>query len=138
MGNAGFPFSTKFSVTDHLELNILDTALLIRKEINNISPDWINSNLTYFEQVDDWNLITSNLDLSEKDFLVSSWETFPLFDVEFDNKPDDILYNYMGRGFLWIFPTKNKDEISLHICLIRNEIKTFLEEEHVKRYFKVC
>ena len=138
LGNAGFPFSTKFSVMDLLELNILDTALLIRKEINNISPDWIKSKLTYFEQADDWNLITSNLDLSEKDFIVSSWETFPLFDVEFDNKPDEILYNYMGRGFLWIFPTKSKYEISLHICLTRNEIKTFLEDEHVKRYFKVC
>ena len=138
LGNAIIVFSVKLSVMDLLELDIFDVAILIRKETNGLSSDLIKSKVTYYEQADDWNLITPNLQLSDKDFCVSSWETFPLFDIEFNSKPEELLYDYMRTGILWIFPTKSKNELSLHICLKRNEIKKFLEDEYVKRHFKIC
>ena len=138
LGNTIIVFNARLSVMDLLEQDIFDVAILIWKEINGLSPDLITSKVTYFEQADDWNLITPNLHLYDKDSCVSSWETFPLFDIEFNSKPEELLYDDMRTGILWNFPANSKNELSLYICLERNEIEIFLEDECVKQYFKIC
>ena len=93
--------------------------------------------MNFIESADDWNSITPNINSSGSDFFLTSWEMFPLFDVEFSgSRPRKLLHECLGRGRLFIIPTRNKYILSLHINFKEEEFNIFMENEYTKRYFK--
>lgn len=136
-GNCILIFSISLLVEEVLKLDLIEIAVLVRKEIIKLDKSQIKSKLSFMESADDWNLIKSNIKSSENDFIISSWEIFPLLDVEFSGgRPRNLLYECIGRGKLFIIPTENKDVLSLHINFKEEEFNIFMEDEYTKRYFK--
>ena len=137
-GNAVLPFSVKLSVKEVLTLDIKDLAVLVRKEIVKLDKSQIKSKLGFMESANDWNLTRSNIHSAGNDFFMTSWETFPLFNIDFNyGRPKGLFFDGIGIGSTIVFPTENKDILSLHFSFKKNEWTRFSEDEHVKRYFKL-
>ena len=136
-GNCILAFTVSLSVEEVLKLDLIEIAVLVRKSIIKLDKNQIKSKLNFIESADDWNSITPNINSSGSDFFLTSWEMFPLFDVEFSgSRPRKLLHEYLGRGRPFIIPTRNKDILSLHINFKEEEFNIFMENEYTKRYFK--
>ena len=136
-GNCILAFSVSLSVEQVLKLNLIEIAILVRKAITKLDKNQIKSKLSFVESADDWNSITSNFNSSGSDFIIVSWEMFPLFDIEFSGGcPRKLLYDFSGIGMLYILPTENNNFLSLQINFTEEELNFFLEDEYTKRYFK--
>ena len=137
-GNAVLPFSVKLYVKEVLTLDIRDIAVLVRKEIVKFDKSQIKSKLGFMESANDWNLTRSNIHSARNDFFMASWETFPLFNIEFNNgRPEGLFFDSIGIGSTIVFPTENKDILSLHFSFKKDEWTRFSEDEHIKRYFRL-
>ena len=136
-GNCILAFSVSLSVEQVLKLNLIEIAILVRKAITKLDKNQIKSKLSFVESADDWNSITSNFNSSGSDFIIVSWEMFPLFDIEFSGGcPRKLVYDFSGIGMPYILPTENNNFLSLQINFKEEELNIFLEDEYTKRYFK--
>ena len=138
LGNCVMAYFTKLLALDLTQLDVINVACLIRKEIISLDKRNIKSKLTFMESADNWFEIERISDLAV-DFVMVSWEQFPLLDVDFNYGklwrfiPPTILSSSLS----YILPTKNKDELSLVLRLKESQMAVFLEDPDIKNYFKL-
>ena len=137
-GNCAIAFHVNLTVSELLKLDITEVATLIRKEINKLDEKVIKSKLKYMESSEDSRAIRPNIDLTNGKYLIlSSWETFPVFDIEFNcGKPKNIFHDLIGQGTMFIFPSINKDELKIYLKLKKDDMSAFLEDRNVRQYLK--
>lgn len=137
-GNCAIAFHVNLTVSELLKLDITEVATLIRKEINKLDEKAIKSKLAYMESAEDWRAIRPNIDFTNGKYLIlSSWETFPIFDIEFNcGKPKNIFHDLIGQGASFIFPTINKNELKIYLNLKKEDMSAFLEDRNVMQYLK--
>ena len=138
LGNCAIAFHVNLTVSELMKLDITEVAALIRKEINKLDEKVIKSKLKYMESAQDWRAIRPNIDFTNGKYLIlSSWETFPIFDIEFNcGKPKNIFHELIGQGAMLIFPSINKDELKIYLSLKKEDMSAFLEDENVRQYLK--